>query len=114
MDAGSKSEVVESRVGYESGLILFELRCLYDNTLGPLSAHLVHIENKIITIRIAPIGAEHRHEPPTAHLIDLFYIITRCDVSQTLPRPNLFDAKFDWRGQEYFQHMPNTEQKLMT
>src|SRR5437763_15211094 len=110
----TKGGVVESPVGYERGLVLFELRCLYDRSLGPPSAHLAHIENKVITIRIAPIGAEHRHEPPDARLIDLFYIMARCDVSQTLPRPNLFDAKFDWRGQEYFQHMPDTGQKLMT
>src|SRR5437773_1904272 len=114
MDLGTKSEVIESPVGYGSGLILFELRCFYDHTLGSLSAYLAHIENKVITIRIAPIRAEHRYEPPAARLIDLFYIMARRDVSQTLPRPNLFDAKFDWRGQEYFQHMPDTGQKLMT
>src|SRR5207249_5311448 len=114
MDPGTKSAVVESLIGCGSGLILFELRCLYDHTLGPLSAHLAHIENKVITIRIAPIRAEHRHEPPAARLIDLFYIMARCDVSQTLPCANSFDAKFDWRGQKYFQHMPDTGQKLMT
>src|SRR5207247_9796306 len=113
MDPRRKSEVVESPVGYGSGLILFELRCLYDHTLGPLSAHLAHIENKVITIRIAPIRAEHRHEPPAARLIDLFYIMARCDVSQTLPCVNLFDAKFDWRGQEYFLHMPDTGHTLV-
>src|SRR5437763_14827920 len=113
MDPGTKSEVVESLIGCGSGLILFELRCLYNHTLRPLSAHLAHIENKVITIRIAPIRAEHRHEPPAARLIDLFYIIARRDVSQTFPRPNLFDAKLDWRGKEYLQHMTNTRQKLM-
>src|SRR5438093_13065346 len=114
MDPRRKGEVVESLIGCSSGLILFELRCLYDHTLGLFSAHLAHIENEVITIRIAPIRAEHRHEPPAARLIDLFYIMARRDVSQILPRPNLFDAKFDWRDQEYFQHIPDTEQKLMT
>src|ERR671918_86683 len=81
---------------------------------SPLSAHLAHIENKVITIRIAPIRAEHRHEPAAARLVDLFYIMARRHVSQTLPCPDLFDAKFDWRGQKYFQHMADTGQKLMT
>src|SRR6266496_4095207 len=114
MDSGTKSEVVESLAGRGSRLILFELRCLCNYTLRPFSAHFAHIENKVITIGIAPICTEHRHEPAAARLIDLFYIMARRDVSQTLPRPNLFDAKFDWRGQEYFQHMPDTGQKLMT
>src|SRR5437867_11588354 len=114
MDTRRKSEAVESLIGCGSGLIPCELRCRYDHTLGPLSAQHAHIENRVRTIRIAPIRAEHRHEPPAARLIDLFYIMARCDVSQTLPCVNLFDAKFDWRGQEYFQHMPDTGQKLVT
>src|SRR5918995_4152511 len=100
MDPRTKREVVESLVGCGSGLILFELRCLYDHTLGALSAHLAHIENKVITIRIAPIRAEHRHEPPATRLVDLFYIVARRDVCQTLPCPDLFNAKFDWGGQK--------------
>src|SRR5436309_11932717 len=107
MDPGTKSEVVESLIGCGSGLILFELRCLYNHTLRPISAHFTHIENKVITIRIAPIRAEHRHESAAARFIDLFYIMARRDVSQFLPRANLFDAKFDWRGQKYFQQMPD-------
>src|SRR5207245_11629608 len=101
MDPGTKSAVVESLIGCGSGLILFELRCLYDHTLGPLSAHLAHIENKVITIRIALIRAEHRHEPPAARLVDFLYIMARRDISQTLPFPNLFDGTLDWRAQEY-------------
>src|SRR5918996_3639603 len=108
MDAGTKSEVVESLIGCGSGLILFELSCLYDHTFGPVSAHLAHIENKVIAIRIAPIRAEHRHEPPATRLIDLFYIMARRDVNQILPCPDLFNAKFDRSGQKYFQHMPDT------
>src|SRR5437870_13135716 len=108
MDPGTKSDVVESLIGCGSGLILFELRFLYDHTLGPLSAHLAHIENKVITIRIAPIGVEHRHEPPAVRLIDLFYIMARSDVSQTLPRPNWFEPNLDWRRHECFQHIRDT------
>src|SRR4029453_3316353 len=108
MDPGTKSEVVESLVRCGSGLILFELCCLDNHTLRPLSAHLAHVENKVITIRIAPIRTEHRHEATAAGLIDLFYIMARRHVSQTLPCPDLFNAKFNGRGQEYFQHMANT------
>jgi hypothetical protein len=34
--------------------------------------------------------------------------MARGHLSQTLPRPDLFDAKFDWRGQKHFQHVPDT------
>ena len=37
----------------------------------------------------------------------------RRSPSRTLPRPNLLDAKFDWRGQEYSQRVPNIGQKLV-
>src|SRR6266404_5769575 len=114
MDPGTKREVVEGLFGCRSGLIRFELRCLDNHTLRPLSAYLTHIENKVITIRIAPIGAEHRHEPAAARLVNFFYIMARGHLSQTLPRPDLFDAIFGWRGQKHFQHMPDTGQKLMT
>src|SRR5262249_12700382 len=82
MDPGGKREVVESLVGCGSRLILFELCCLDDHTFRPFSAHLAHIENKVITIRIAPIGAEHRHEPAAARLVDFFYIMARGHLSQ--------------------------------
>src|SRR5437870_13637000 len=104
MDPGTKSAVVESLIGCGSGLILFELRCLYDHTLGPLSAPLAHIENKVITIRIAPIRAEHRHEPPAARLTDLIYIMARRDISHTFPCANLYDAKLSCRVKEYVHH----------
>src|SRR5215468_1393893 len=98
MDSRTKSEVVEGLFGYRSGLILVELRCLDNHSLCSLSAHLAHIENQFITIRIAPIRAEHRHEAATAGLIDLFDIVARRDVRQILPRPDLFDTEFDLRG----------------
>ena len=107
-DPGTESEVVESLVGSGSRLVLFELCCLDDHTFRPFSAHLAHVQNKVKTIRIAPIGAEHRHEPAAARLVDFFYIMARGHLSQTLPRPDLFDAKFDWRGQKHFQHVPDT------
>src|SRR5262245_7334130 len=108
MNPGTKSEIVERLFGCGSRLILFELCCLYNHTLRPLSAHPAHVENKVKAIRIAPIRAEHRHEPAAAGLIDLFYIMARRHVGQTLPCPDWFDAKFNGRGQKYFQHMANT------
>src|SRR4029077_13095301 len=114
MDPGTESEVVESLVGCRSRLVLFELCCLDDHTFRPFSAPLSHVQNEVKTIRIAPIRAEHRHEPSAARLVDFFYIVTRGHLSQTLPRPDLFDAKFGWRGQKHFQHMPDAGQKLMT
>src|SRR5438094_4567593 len=114
MDPGTKSEVVESLIGCGSGPILFELRCLYNHTLRPLAAHFAHIENKVITIRIAPIRAEHRRKPAAARLIDLFYIAARRGIRQILPCANLVNTKFDWRSQKYFQHVPDAGQKLMT
>src|SRR6266850_1811288 len=114
MDPGTESEVVESLVGCGSGLVLFEHCCLDDHTFRPFTAHLAHVQNKVKAIWIAPIGAEHRHEPAAARLVDFFYIMARGHLSQTLPRSDLFDAKFDWRGQKHFHHMPDTRQKLMT
>src|SRR5262245_5154805 len=108
MNPGTKSEIVERLFGCVSGLILVELRRFDNHTLRPFSAHPTHVENKVKAIRIAPIRAEHRHEPAAAGLIDLFYIMTRRHVSQTLPCSDLFDAKFNGRGQKYFQHMANT------
>src|SRR4029077_9861690 len=114
MDPGTESEVVESLVGCGSGLVLFELCCLDNHTFRPFSAHLAHVQNKVKTIRIAPIGAEHRHEAAAARLVDFFYIMARGRLSQTLPRPHLVDTKFDGRGQKHFQHMRDAGQKLMT
>src|SRR4030095_945152 len=108
MNPGTESEIVERLFGCGRGLILVELRRFDNDALRPLSAHRAHVQNKVKTIRIAPIGAEHRHEPAAAGLIDLFYIMARGHVSQTLPWPDLFDAKFKRRGQKYFQHMANT------
>src|SRR5262249_23661565 len=85
MDSGSESEVVERLFGCGSGLILFEL-CRFDNhTLRPFPAHCAHIQNKIETVRIVPVSAEHRHEPAAARLIDLLYIMARGRVGQILP-----------------------------
>src|SRR4030095_5753057 len=108
MNPGTKSEIVERLFGCGRGLILFELRRFDNDALRPLPAHRAHVQNKVKTIRIAPIRAEHRHEPAAARLVDLFYIMARRYVSQTLPCPDLFDAKINGRGQKYFQHMANT------
>src|SRR5262245_4206556 len=114
MDSGTESEVVERLFGFGSGLILFELSRLDNHTLRPFSTHRAYIENKIETVRIVPVRAEHRHEAPAACLIDLFNIIACRRIGQTLPRPDLFNPKFDGRGQKHFQHMPDPGQKLMT
>src|SRR5919109_3700937 len=114
MDPGTNREVIESLAGCGSGLIFFELSCLDNYTRCSLSAHLAHIENKVITISVVPIRAEHRHKPAAARFIDFLYIMPRRNVGQALTRADLLDTEFDRCSQKYFQHMADTEQKLMT
>src|SRR6266545_2463495 len=114
MDPRTKSEIVEGLGGCGSGPILFELRCLHNQTFRPFSAHLPHIENQVITIGIAPIRAEHRRKPAAAGFIELVYIVARRGISQILPCANLFNTKFDWRCKQNFKDMSDAGQKLMT
>src|SRR5918996_184611 len=114
MDPGAKRKVVESLAGLQSGLIFLELRCLDNHTLGPVAPHRAHVDNKIVAIRIAPIRAEHRHESAAARLINLFYVVPGCGVSQILPGTNLGDAILERSRQKHFEYMSDTVQKLMT
>src|SRR4026209_1632739 len=114
MDPGTESEIVEGLNRCGGRLILVELRCLDDHTLGPISAHFAPIEDQVITIGIAPVRAEHRRKPAAAGSVEFFYLAACLGISQFLPSAKLFNTKFNWCRKQNFKDMSDAGQQLMT
>src|ERR1044071_2470485 len=98
MDACSNGQVVECLKRCRCRLIFFELRCLDNHLFRAFATDFAHVQDKIITIWVMPIRAEHLHQPPAAGLVKLVYVFAGGGICQSLPCPYLSNAVFHWRA----------------